>query len=108
MCEALHVDKLGDLTKLIRSKNAGPFLLTFDILFDNWETYVRVRDSGTLSPQLFSDMYRTPVNDVQFSTYDPGMAIKVTIPRGIFSGDVGDPDIYGGQQYALLVDIEVP
>jgi hypothetical protein len=102
------VDKLGDLTKLIRSKNAGPFLLTFDILFDNWNTYARVRDSGKLSPQLFSDTYRTPLDDVQFSTYDPGMAIKVTIPRAIYSGDVSDPDIYGGQQYALLVDIEIP
>ena len=102
------MDKLGDLTKLIRSKNAGPFLLTFDILFDNWDTYVRVRDSGKLTAQLFSDVYRTPLGDVRFSTYDPGMAIKVTIPRRVYSGDVGDPDIYGGQQYGPLVDIEIP
>ena len=28
---------LGDVAQLIRSKNAGPFLLTLDILFDDRE-----------------------------------------------------------------------
>ena len=31
--------KLWEVTKLVRSKNAGPFMLTFDIMFDDPETY---------------------------------------------------------------------
>ena len=37
--------RLADLAKVIRSKNAGPFELTFDVLFDSEEAYVRVVDS---------------------------------------------------------------
>ena len=29
-------------------------------------------------------------------------------PGPVFSGDLGDSDIYGGQQHAPLLDIEVP
>jgi hypothetical protein len=102
------MDKLGDITKLIRSKNAGPFTITFDVLFDDWDTYLRVRESGKLSAEVFATIYDTDVNEIVYATYDPGLAIKATIPRRVFSGDLGDPDIYGGQQYGPLVDIEIP
>jgi hypothetical protein len=102
------MDRLGDITKLIRSKNAGPFLVTFDILFDDEGPYRRVIESGVITRQTFADTYGIPLEDVEFATYDPGLAIKATIPRRIFSGDVGDADIYGGQVYGPLVDIEVP
>ena len=42
---------LGELARLIRSKNAGPFELTFDIMFDDEETFERVKKSGALSPR---------------------------------------------------------
>ena len=35
--------KLKDLAQLIRSKNAGPFVLTFDIMFDSMQDYLRPR-----------------------------------------------------------------
>jgi hypothetical protein len=40
--------------------------------------------------------------------YDAAAAIKVTIPRPVISGDVDDTDVFGGQQYGPLVDLEVP
>ena len=40
---------LGELARLIRSKNAGPFELTFDIMFDDDITYQRVKNSGALT-----------------------------------------------------------
>jgi hypothetical protein len=100
--------RLADITKLIRSKNAGPFLITFDILFADEVTFRHVVDSGIISPELFARLYQTPVEDVEFSIYPPGFAIKATIPRRIYSGDVGDSDIYGGQMYAPLVGVEIP
>ena len=44
--------KLGKLARLIRSKNAGPFELTFDIMFEDPESFERVRASGALSREL--------------------------------------------------------
>ena len=35
---------IADLAVLVRSKNAGPFWLTIDIMFDDEAAYRRVRD----------------------------------------------------------------
>ena len=42
--------QLKDIASLIRSKNAGPFVLTFDIMFSSDEDYETVARSGALSP----------------------------------------------------------
>jgi hypothetical protein len=38
----------------------------------------------------------------------PAFAIKFTIYRARPSGSPGDPDIFGAQQYAPLMDVEIP
>ena len=40
---------LATLAKVIRSKNAGPFELTFDIMFDDVAKYERVKASGVIN-----------------------------------------------------------
>jgi hypothetical protein len=40
--------------------------------------------------------------------YDAACAIKITIPRPVISGDIDDTDVFGGQQYGPLVDLEIP
>ena len=100
--------KLWEVTKLVRSKNAGPFVLTFDIMFADRKTYEAVRDSGTLNPKLVADIYRQREKDVLFFNCDNALAIKFSIPRPVSSGDLEDGDCFGGQQYAPLLDIEVP
>lgn len=99
--------KLKEMAKLIRSKNAGPFQLTFDILFDDEEKYNRVKESGVISREVISRLYKVPVENVMFFYCDNALAIKASIPRPIFQGDLMDSDMHGGQQYAPLVDIEV-
>jgi hypothetical protein len=99
--------KLYELAKLIRSKNAGPFQLTIDVMFEDQETYERVLGSGVLSREEFSRLYGTPLDDVKIINYDAANAIKITIPRPITSGDLGDGDMMGGQLYGPLVDLEV-
>ena len=100
--------RLRDLAKLIRSKNAGPFLLTFDIMFECQEVYEKVRDSGVINKEMISTLYQTAVDDVHLVNYDAAYAIKFTIPRPVFQGEIEDRDVFGGQQYAPLVDLEVP
>ena len=99
--------KLGDLAKLIRSKNAGAFWLTFDIMFDDEESYRRVLKSDAITPESFSKIYKVPLDDITFTYHDAAWAIKISIPRPIFQGEMEDADLYGGQQYGPLVEIEV-
>jgi hypothetical protein len=99
---------LGELAKLIRSKNAGPFALTFDVMFDTEEVYRRVLRSGVLTKAVFAKLYRVPEEDVMFFTHDAARAIKVSIPRPAVQGDRDDGDMYGGQQHGPLVTLEIP
>ena len=100
--------KLKDIAQLIRSKNAGPFNLTFDFMFDRLEDYRHVRDSGVINQELFAEIYGTPVEDVEIYSVDAAQGIKVTIPRPIIQGDLDDSDSFGGQLFGPLVDLEIP
>ena len=67
--------RLRDIAQICKSKNAGPFFVTVDVLF-------------------------TP--------YDAAAAFKATLPRRVPAGDIGDTDVYGAQQHAPLLDVEIP
>jgi len=99
---------LGELARLIRSKNAGPFELTFDIMFADRGVYERVRDSGVLNRDAVASRYGVSPNQVKFFVCDNALAFKASIPRPRFQGDIVDSDGHGGQQYAPLMDIEIP
>lgn len=99
---------IGELARLIRSKNAGPFVLTFDIMFADREVYERVKQSGALSREAVAARYNLQPADVQFFVCDNALAFKASIPRPFFQGDILDSDGHGGQQYAPLMDIEIP
>jgi len=99
--------KLWQVTKLIRSKNSGPFELTFDVIFKDRATYEKVRDAKTINQQWFAKAYRLAPEVVSIINYDAASAIKITIPRPVISGDINDTDVFGGQQYGPLVDLDV-
>ena len=100
--------KLGDLATLVRSKNAGPFYLTFDVMFDDPAIYERVKKADVLSRAFIAERYGLSENEVMFFYVDNALAVKASIPRPIIQGDVGETDSYGGQQFAPLLDIEIP
>lgn len=100
--------KLSHCASLIRSKNAGPFALTFDVMFSSAPAYERAKRSGVLSAERFAQIYGLPVDDVDAFECDQALAFKFSIPRPRVQGDFGDGDMHGGQQYAPLLDIEVP
>lgn len=101
--------KLSALAKTIRSKNAGVDLITFDVIFAERDTYERVKRARVLTRESVCRLYRIPPERIaDFVEFDPGNAIKFTITRLRPSGSPGDPDIFGAQQYAPLLDVEVP
>ena len=99
--------KLHELAKVIRSKNAGALLLTLDIMFDNEEAYRTVFDSGVLSPRKIASLYNLSDNQVEIIAFEVALAIKITIPRHTTAGSPGDSDVYGAQQHAPLLDLEI-
>lgn len=99
---------LNDLAKIIRSKNSGPFELTFDVIFNDEETYRKVRDSGFLTPELFCRLYNIQLDQlVTFVWFDAANAFKATIIRPKDSGSFGERDTYGAQQAAPLTLLEI-
>ena len=99
---------LADIASLIRSKNAGPFVLTFDIMFQSDEDYEVVRRSGALSIDAFANLYRVNPETVRFFECANARAFKFSIPRPCVQGDPGDADMHGGQQFIPLMSIEIP
>lgn len=103
------MSRLVELASTIRSKNAGVDHITFDILFSDPEVYERVKASQVLTPKRVAALYRVePERVVRFVTFDPARAIKFTIRRRRPSGSPGEGDVMGSQQYAPLLDLEVP
>jgi hypothetical protein len=98
---------LHELARLIRSKNAGPFELTIDVMFETRDAYERVRSSSVLSVENVARIYSVDPALVSRFEADVAMAIKVSIPRPVASGSVEDTDIFGGQFHSPLVNLEV-
>ena len=105
----MAAQKLSELAKTIRSKNAGVDKITFDIIFRDRANYERVKNARVLTRESMAKLYRIPTERISdFVEYDPGYAIKFTIYRLTPSGSAGDGDIFGAQQYAPLLELEVP
>ena len=101
--------RLAELAKTVRSKNAGVDKITFDIIFQDRANYELVKASGVLNRAFVARLYRIDESRItDFVTYDPANAIKFTIARARPSGSAGDADIFGAQQYAPLLDVEIP
>lgn len=98
---------LYEMTSLVRSKNAGPFLLTLDIIFRDAASYESVVRSGALCAESIARMYGTPLGDVKFYLCPEIHAIKATLPRAVGSGDPTDTDVYGAQQVGPLMNLEI-
>lgn len=101
--------KLSDLAKTIRSKNAGTDKITFDVIFREKKDYDWVKQSKTLTRETVAEILNISQERISdFVEYDPAYAIKFTIHRLKPSGSAGDGDIFGAQQYAPFLDVEVP
>lgn len=100
--------QLHELARLIRSKNAGPFELTIDVMFESREAYERVVKSGMLSIQRMARLYQVDPDLVQSFEASDALAIKVSLPRPIPSGSLQDTDIFGGQFHSPIVRLDIP
>lgn len=97
--------KLKDIAKIIRSKNAGPFTLTIDIIFETRRCYDQIVDK--INVDMVAEAYNIDPREVEIVAYPRAYAVKINIPRLIPSGHPGDTDVYGAQQHAPLLELEL-
>lgn len=100
---------LAELADIIRSKNAGPYRITLDILFSDPGRYAQVRDSGGVTRETVARAYGlTPADISSFFAVDMANAIKITLKRPRGQGNFGESDIYGCQQHVPLLTLGIP
>lgn len=100
--------RLGEVARLVRSKNAGPFVLTIDVLFPDRASFDRVVAGGALGRERIAALYGADAATVRCFPLPDVLAIKVSFPRPVPSGAIGDSDIYGCQFMAPLAALDVP
>jgi hypothetical protein len=100
--------ELWEISKLIRSKNAGPWDLTIDLMFDNKSNYDLVAASPLSAASTYSELYKIDEGRVRVFLHPTALAIKVTIPRPTPAGALTETDVFGGQFHSPLVRFEIP
>ena len=97
--------RLGEIVSGVRSKNAGPFMLTIDIFCGTPETFDRVR-RAVATPPVATILGSDPGTIRRFEL--PGIrAIKYSLPRPCVQGCLRDRDMHGAQWAILLEEMEI-
>ena len=99
--------KLYDMAKVCRSKNAGPFQVTIDLMFDSEDKYRQVLASPAFCIEKIGQLYRTDPDKIAIKTFDRILTVKVVLPRKNSSGSPLDCDVYGSQQHFPLGNLEI-
>jgi len=100
--------RLYDAAEIIRSKNAGPFTLTIDLIFNSPADYEYVLNSPAFTSARIAAIYRVEPTSVHIHSFQRVLAMKIAMPRPVASsGSPGDTDVYGSQQHFPLAELEV-
>jgi hypothetical protein len=99
--------KIYDIAKVIRSKNAGPFTLTIDMIFENEHDFERVANADLFNTDTIASLYKTSVEKIQIHLFKRILAIKIALPRVVSSGAPEDVDVYGSQQHFPLAEMDL-
>jgi hypothetical protein len=100
--------QLCDVAKIVRSKNAGPFLITLDVIFKSVPDYINFKNNNYITHEKIQELYKIKKSElIEILFYDNAKALKVTIKRLYPSGSPGDTDIYGAQQHVPLLLMEL-
>lgn len=98
--------RLVDVASVIRSKNAGPYELTLDVIFKERFWYEEALRADLINRATIARLYGVSEEDVlEIVAFEPANAIKATIRRPLVSGAIGETDVYGAQQHAPLLGL---
>ena len=90
--------RLKELVKKIRSKNAGPFLLTIDIFCSNRKTFETIIQKITKIE--ISRLYKIPKKQIEIFPIKDLFIVKITIPRP-------NRDLHGASFGIILEELKI-
>jgi hypothetical protein len=99
--------ELWETAKLIRSKNASPWELTIDIMFDDQASYDRAADSFLAHKATYAQLYHLDVSQIRVFRHPMALALKVSMPRPAPAGGLNETDVFGGQFHSPLVHLDI-
>jgi hypothetical protein len=99
--------KLSDVSRHIRSKNAGPFWITIDIFFRDRQAFDRYAEAKELRPAAIGDLFGVKPEHVGCYPVPDLAVLKISYPRQGPQGGTMERDLHGGQQYVRIVDLEL-
>ena len=74
----MNVDEIARHFHLIRSKDAGPFMLTIDLFFASEASRVAFERAGVFSPAVVSELYGVDADDVALFSMPQAHALKIS------------------------------
>jgi len=98
---------LQDLAIFVRSKNAGPYMLTIDVFFESAADCTNVLEAPAFTRASIAKLYGVAEELVKIIPVPQARAIKISLPRPRPAGDVGEADVAGGQQFLPLLGLSV-
>ena len=103
--------KITELAHMIRSRKVSLNSYEVDIIFKDYESYLKVVDKAAVTKDVIAKLYNIPESKVaNFENFDAGHLIHFVLPRpgGHASGEpAGETDVNGGIQYIPLIDLKV-
>ena len=93
---------------MIRSRNAGAFVVSIDVIFRDEASYRRALDANVFDPTRIGELYHLDASVVRVIPHEITWGIKVTMPRQAPSGAITDTDIDSAQSYVPLLSLTVP
>ncbi len=95
--------RLKEAVKVLRSKNAGVWHITIDIVFKNSELYEIAKTK--LTTELFCELFNR--NELEYFQCDSINTLKVSFLREQAAGSLKDTDCLGANFYIPLMEIEI-
>ena len=96
---------LAEVTRYVRSKNAGPFWVTVDIFFSNTTLFHAFREDPALHADNVATVLGVDHACVRRFDIDALNALKFSYPRSGPQGGVVERDMHSGQQFVPLLGL---
>ena len=101
----LDMHSLGSVVEKVRSKNAGPFIITIDIFCKREEVYRKIE--ATLNKKFLSKYLNVKEGSIKIYLIDNLKVVKVSVDRLFIQGSRFDRDIHGAQLANLISELMI-
>jgi hypothetical protein len=98
---------IRECASTMRTRNAGAFIVSADIVFKTPELYAAWRDSGIITAAAVAERMQVDADSVQIIDYPAASALKITVPRRTVAGGPGDTDLDSAAQFVPLLDFDL-